>query len=45
LSLKISGNQFSGFDYGSASHFSGRVNGSTVSLFDFGDSTYYNFAL
>jgi len=43
ISIQINGNQFSGYDYDECCHFSGTVNNSSISLYDYGVSSYFNF--
>jgi hypothetical protein len=43
--LTTQGDRFKGFDYQSGDHFSGRVNGRAVSLFDYGSSSYYSYTV
>lgn len=39
------GAHIKGFDYSSGSHFSGRVSGRSVRLFDYGSSDYFHYTL
>jgi hypothetical protein len=43
ICLSLYGKLFDGFDHGSASHFSGMVDGQVVSLYDFNESDYFIF--
>jgi hypothetical protein len=45
IQLKISDNDFYGFDYETGAYFSGEVNKSTVSFFDFQDAKTYRYAV
>lgn len=36
--------QYSGFDYGSSSHFTVNVSGSGISLYDYETNSYYNYS-
>ena len=44
INLKMNGNNFHGFDYGTGSNFQGRVTGKTVWLYDYSDGQYFNYA-
>ncbi len=39
------GQHFTGFDYGTGSHFSGRVSGRSVSLYDYEHGQHFNYSL
>ncbi len=45
IELKIEGEAFEGVDYGSGSHFSGRVEGNLVIVFDGQDRKYHYFSM
>jgi hypothetical protein len=45
LQLKLKGATFDGFDYDESQHFTGTVHGSSVTLFDYGTGTHYNYSL
>jgi len=45
VDLQIMGNSFEGYDSGTGSNFSGTVNGSTISVVDFGAEDYFRYSL
>ncbi len=45
IQLKISDNDFYGYDYESSSYFSGEVNQSSINFFDFQYSRNYRYAI
>ena len=45
IDLKVSGSQFSGYDFSSGSHFSGHVSGNSISLFDYGVGSYFDYSI
>jgi hypothetical protein len=45
VSLKVSGQSFTGYDYKSGSHFSGKVNGGRVQVYDYGTSRYFDYSV
>ena len=45
LALKENGQKFSGYDYGSGSHFSGSISLKTVQLFDYGTNQYFTYSV
>jgi hypothetical protein len=45
VDLQLTGNSFIGYDYGSKSHFSGAVNGSIISIVDFGAGDYFRYSI
>jgi hypothetical protein len=45
INLEIDGGKFKGFDDKSQSYFSGTVAGKSISLYDWGESTWFNYSL
>jgi hypothetical protein len=45
INLEIDGGKFKGFDYQSHSDFSGTVAGKRISLYDWGESKWFNYPL
>ena len=45
ISLNITGNNFSGYDYNSGYHFQGTVLGGSVQLYDYHERRYYNYSV
>lgn len=45
INLEIDGGKFKGFDYKSHSYFSGSVTGKGISLYDWGESKWFNYSL
>jgi hypothetical protein len=43
IKLNINEPQFSGYDYDSGNHFSGRVIGNRVTLYDHGEAGYFHY--
>jgi hypothetical protein len=43
ISLKIEGNHFSGFDYGSRNNFTGTLSGNMVEIYDFDTGQHYQY--
>ena len=44
ISLQLNDNNFTGYDYDGSCHFSGSINGNNVSLYDYGESKYFNYS-
>jgi hypothetical protein len=45
VTLQLNASRFSGFDYDSQQHFTGNVNGRSVSLYDYETGRYYNYSI
>jgi hypothetical protein len=46
VQLKVAATgRFSGYDYGSSSHFNGRVSGRSISVYDYEMSSHFNYQL
>jgi hypothetical protein len=45
ICLSLYGPLFEGYDHGSASHFSGIVDGGGITLYDFADSDFFSYGL
>ena len=45
VELSIRKNMFGGYDYGDAHHFRGEMKGNSIEIYDFLDSTSFNFIL
>jgi hypothetical protein len=45
INLEIDGSKFKGFDNKSHSYFSGTVAGKSISLYDWGESKWFNYSL
>jgi hypothetical protein len=46
VTLNIKGSRFDGYDFGTSDHFSGTVQPTgSVSLYDFGTGSFYNFSI
>ena len=45
VSFIVDGRAFSGYDYGSCHHYTGRVTGNTVQLFDYGENRYFRYSV
>ena len=43
ISLQVNGDHFTGYDCQSRSHFSGRVSGSSVQLYDHGERRWFSY--
>lgn len=44
LNVKIRGTQFSGYEEGSSMRFNGSISNNTVKVYDYEDSTWYNYS-
>ena len=45
ISIQTNDNNFSGYDYDERCYFSGTVNGSNITLYDYGVVSYFNFSI
>lgn len=45
INLRVTGNNFTGYDYSSRSHFSGHVSGHSVEVYDYGNGRYFFYSL
>jgi hypothetical protein len=45
LTLSLMGSHFSGFDYGTHSHFSGNVAGAAVSVYDYEHGQFFSYVV
>lgn len=45
ISIQINEDRFTGYDYDESCHFSGSVNGNSVSIYDYGESSYFNYLI
>jgi hypothetical protein len=45
VSLSLSGSQFSGYDYASGFHYSGNINGKSVTIYDHESGQHCHYAV
>jgi hypothetical protein len=45
ISIEIKGKNFNGYDYDGRCYFSGSVNSRSVSLYDYGVASYFNYSI
>jgi len=45
ISIQIDSNHFTGYDYDERCYFSGTIDGSNISLYDYGVASYFNFSI
>ena len=45
IELEFNGERFKGYDYGTGSHFHGSVSGCSICLYDFEESSHFNYCV
>jgi hypothetical protein len=45
VDLRTSGTSFNGYDFSTACHFTGSINGNAVQLYDYGAGRYFNYSV